>query len=99
MALRPGEQQHGQRLLALAGAWQRQRLGRKSCTCSADRVERVVFAAQSPLSASVAADLERRFTALGEGTREPGAVVAGALDRPDTNAAPACLLANRNAWP
>ena len=83
----PREQQHAQRLLPLSRAWQRQRLSRKPGTCSADRVERVVLAAQSPLRAGVAADLEHRLAAIAQVASQPGAVVAGALDRPGTNAA------------
>ncbi len=83
----PRKQQHPQRLLALARARQRQRLGREPGAGSPDRVERVVLATQPPLAAGVTADLEHRLAALGEVARETGTVVAGALDRPGTNAA------------
>jgi hypothetical protein len=42
--------------------------------------------AQPPLDAGVPADFEDRFTLTGQVASEPGAVVAGALDCPGTNA-------------
>ena len=79
------KQQHAQRLLPLSRAWQGERLGREPSTRCADRVEWIVFAAQSPLDTRVAADLEHRFTAISEVASKPRAVMAGALDRPATN--------------
>jgi hypothetical protein len=57
------------------------------CRAAVARVERVVFAAQPPFDAGLATDLEHRLTTVRQVTGEPGAVVAGALDRPGTNAA------------
>ena len=73
--------------MPLSGARQRQRLGGEPGPCSTDRVERVVLAAQSPLAAGVAADLEYRLATLAEVAREAGAIVPGALDSPGANAA------------
>src|SRR6266545_697780 len=56
-------------------------------TCCADRVKRVVFAAQSPLRAGVPTDLEHLLAAIGEVASQPGAVMAGTLDRPNANTA------------
>ncbi len=55
--------------------------------CGADRVESVVFALQPPLASWAAASLEHRFAAAAQIASEGGAVMAGALNRPDPSAA------------
>lgn len=55
------------------------------CECGAggtDCIELVVFAAQPPLAAAGAVDLMHALAAALQVTDEPGAVVAGAFDRP-----------------
>jgi hypothetical protein len=49
---------------------------------STDCVELVVFAAQPPLAAAAAVDLMHLFALALQMTDKPGAVMAGALDRP-----------------
>jgi len=81
------EQQYPQSLLALSRTRQGWRLNCEPAAGSANRVERVVFTAQSTFAAGVAADLEYRLAALAEVAGEAGALVASALDRPGTSAA------------
>jgi hypothetical protein len=59
------DQQEPQRLASLAVARQRERLAGKRCPRRPNRVERVVLAAEPPLGARRAADLEHRLTAAG----------------------------------
>ena len=80
------DQQQPQRLASLPVARKGERLVGKCRPCRADRVERVVFAAQAALRSWCAADLEHPLATAGEVTREPGAVTARALDRPGTPA-------------
>jgi len=71
----------------LASARQREQIGGEPCTRCADRIEWIVFAAQPPLGASVAADLEHHLVVIGQVTSEPSAVrgrsVTGHADKAD----------------
>src|SRR5437762_9256856 len=82
-----GEQQHAQRLLTLACPRQRQDLARKRRARRSERVERVVLAAEPPLRADAASNLDRRLALVRQIAREAGAVVTGAFDCPHTRAA------------
>src|SRR6266536_2502751 len=55
--------------------------------CGADRVESIVFALQPPLASWAAASLEHRLAVAAQITSEGGAIMAGALNCPDTPAA------------
>ena len=80
----PGQQQKPQRLLMLAGSRPCPTLvceRRAGCT---DCVELVVFAAQPPLAAAGAVDLMHLFALPLQVPDKSGAVVAGALDRPES---------------
>ena len=52
-----------------------------------DRIERVVLAPQTSLAARQASGLEHCFAAVGKEATQIGAIVTGALDRPDACAA------------
>src|SRR5581483_9829771 len=80
------QQKHPQCFLPLPRAWQRQRLGGDPRACGPDRVKWVVLATQPTLAAGMTADLDDRLATLGQIASQPSAVMAGALDRPDTNA-------------
>jgi hypothetical protein len=92
----PRKQEHAQRRLALARAWQGQRLGREPGAGGADRVERVVLTTQPPLAARLAADLEHRLAVIGRERLRP----APSCPAPSTAQArtpPACRSAKRSA--
>ena len=55
-------------------------------TRGANRVERVVFAAQPALIAWAAADLEHRLAVVAQVAGKPGTVMSRTLDRPDPRA-------------
>jgi hypothetical protein len=78
----PGQQQKPQRLLMLPGSRSCPTLVCEGRASGTDRVELVVFATQPPLAAAGAVDLMHLFAPALQVTDKPGAVVAGALDRP-----------------
>jgi hypothetical protein len=78
------EQEQPQRLPLLAQAWPRQGLARQRGARGADRIEPVVLAAQPALASRSTAHLEHRLAPLTQVTGKAGAVVTGALERPDT---------------
>jgi hypothetical protein len=79
------DQQQAQRLAALAHPRHRQRLLRECGPCGADRVERVVFAAQPALVTRPATALDYRLILAAEMTSEAGAVMTRALNGPDAS--------------
>jgi len=79
------DQQQPQRLSALPGSRQRQRLARERGKRGADGVEFVVLAAQAPLVPRGAANLEHRLAAPVQIAGQADAVVTGAFNRPDAS--------------
>jgi hypothetical protein len=77
-------QQQPQRLASLPHPGHTDRRARQRRAYRTHRVERVVLAAQPPLVAGAATALEHRLTAVAQVTREAGAVMTDALNRPDT---------------
>jgi hypothetical protein len=73
--------------LALSRSRPRHRFGGEDRTGGPDRVERVVLSAKALLCARAPTCLDDYFTAVVEETRQPSAIVASALDCPNTNAA------------
>ena len=70
----------------LACPRQGQRLAREHAASGPDRLQSIIFATQPSLTAGLAADLDRRFVALGKEAAEASTVMTGALDRPQASA-------------
>jgi hypothetical protein len=92
----PGDHQHAQRFLPLARSGSGTSAGPDDRARRTDRVEWVVLAVQPPLSTRATGALVQHLAARGQVSGEPGAIVTGALNRPQPSSG-ANSSANRGA--